>query len=75
MYLPKVKNQPSLAPLSWLYGLGVWARNKMFDWGQKKSTSFEDIVPVICVGNLAVGGTGKTPASRGRAAGRRGRLR
>lgn len=50
-----------LAPFSWLYGLGVWVRNKMFDWGQKKSESFEDIVPVICVGNLAVGGTGKTP--------------
>jgi tetraacyldisaccharide 4'-kinase len=61
VYLPKVKNTKLLAPLSWLYGLGVWWRNKMFDWGQKKSTSFEDIVPVICVGNLAVGGTGKTP--------------
>lgn len=61
MYLPKVKNMKLLAPLSWLYGLGVWWRNKMFDWGQKKSTSFEDIVPIICVGNVAVGGTGKTP--------------
>lgn len=61
MFLPKVNNLTLLAPLSMLYGLGVWVRNKMFDWGQKKSTSFEDIVPVICVGNLAVGGTGKTP--------------
>lgn len=61
MYLPKVNNIQVLAPLSWLYGLGVWVRNKMFDMGQKQSYSFEDHVPVICVGNLAVGGTGKTP--------------
>lgn len=61
MNLPKVKNYTLLAPLSGLYGLGVWVRKKMFDLGQIKSTSFEDVVPVICVGNLAVGGTGKTP--------------
>lgn len=61
MYLPKVNNYTVLAPFAWLYGLGVWVRNKMFDMGQKTSISFEDHVPVICVGNLAVGGTGKTP--------------
>lgn len=61
MYLPKVKKYSILIPFSWLYGLGVWVRNKMFDIGQKKSYSFEDHVSVICVGNLAVGGTGKTP--------------
>lgn len=61
MYLPKVNNYTILAPFAWLYGLGVWVRNKMFDMGQKTSISFEDHVPVICVGNLAVGGTGKTP--------------
>ena len=48
-----------LYPLSWLYGLGVCLRNKLFDWGWLRSKSFD--VPVICVGNLAVGGTGKTP--------------
>ena len=48
-----------LSPLSWLYGLGVGLRNKLFDWGWLRSKSFD--VPVICIGNLAVGGTGKTP--------------
>lgn len=48
-----------LYPFSWLYGMGVCLRNKLFDWGWLRSKSFD--VPVICVGNLAVGGTGKTP--------------
>ena len=50
---------PSLYPASFLYGLGVRFRNQLFDWGWLKSTSFQ--VPVICVGNLSAGGTGKTP--------------
>ena len=61
MYLPKVNTIPLLLPFSWLYGLGVWVRNRMFDTGVKPSESFEDKVAVICIGNLAVGGTGKTP--------------
>ena len=48
-----------LYPVSWLYGTVVIMRNKLFDWGLFRSKSFD--VPVISVGNLAVGGTGKTP--------------
>ncbi len=48
-----------LLPLSWLYGLVVGIRNLMFDYGMLKSQTFK--LPVICVGNLTVGGTGKTP--------------
>ncbi len=48
-----------LRPLSWLYGLGVGLRNMMFNVGVLKSRSFD--VPVISVGNITVGGTGKTP--------------
>ena len=48
-----------LAPLSWLYGLGVFIRHKMFDFGILKSVEFD--IPIVCVGNIAVGGTGKTP--------------
>ena len=45
--------------LSWLYGVVVWFRNKLFDWGVLKSEEFP--IPVISVGNITVGGTGKTP--------------
>lgn len=48
-----------LLPLSWLYGLGTGLRNKLFDWGILKSKQFN--IPVISVGNITVGGTGKTP--------------
>lgn len=51
--------QYALTPLSWLYGFGVYIRNKFFDWGILKETSFN--VPVVGVGNITVGGTGKTP--------------
>ncbi|MEP6677438.1 MAG: tetraacyldisaccharide 4'-kinase [Ferruginibacter sp.] len=48
-----------LFPFSLIYGLVVWIRNYLFDKNIFKSTAFN--FPVICVGNLAVGGTGKTP--------------
>ncbi|GAB6008397.1 tetraacyldisaccharide 4'-kinase [Dysgonomonas reticulitermitis] len=48
-----------LLPLSWLYGFIVYIRNKFFDWGLLKHEEFD--VPVICIGNITVGGTGKTP--------------
>jgi tetraacyldisaccharide 4'-kinase len=50
---------PALRPLAFLYGLGVRLRNRLFDRGILTSKSFD--TPVLCVGNLTVGGTGKTP--------------
>lgn len=54
-----VKINKWLCPVSFLYGMGVSLRNKLFDWGFLQSKSFD--IPIICIGNLAVGGTGKTP--------------
>ncbi len=54
-----VKINPWLTPLSWLYGLGVNIRNFLFDIGVLRQRSFP--LPVISVGNLTVGGSGKTP--------------
>ncbi|WP_294081315.1 tetraacyldisaccharide 4'-kinase [Proteiniphilum sp. UBA5384] len=56
---PFVKIRRSMAPLAWLYGLGVNFRNTLFDKNILKQESFD--IPIICVGNLTVGGTGKTP--------------
>lgn len=46
-------------PLSKLYGFGVGVRNLMFKWQILKQKEFQ--VPVVVVGNIGVGGTGKTP--------------
>ncbi|HHV85308.1 MAG TPA: tetraacyldisaccharide 4'-kinase [Petrimonas sp.] len=55
--LPEIRR--SLLPLSWLYGIGVNIRNRLFDAKILKQHKFD--IPVICVGNITVGGTGKTP--------------
>ena len=54
-----IKINEWMLPLSWLYGLGVRLRNQMFELGILKSRSFD--IPVISVGNITVGGSGKTP--------------
>lgn len=48
-----------LFPFSIVYGFIIWLRNKLFDKNILRSATFN--FPLICVGNLAVGGTGKTP--------------
>jgi len=48
-----------LSPLSWLYGLITATRNAMYDRGVLRA--HRAAVPVVSVGNLTVGGTGKTP--------------
>ncbi|MCM1020792.1 MAG: tetraacyldisaccharide 4'-kinase [Muribaculum sp.] len=48
-----------LKPMSVLYGMAVGLRNRMFEMKLLKEQSFD--VPIVVVGNLAIGGTGKTP--------------
>lgn len=50
-----------LLPFSWLYGTIMALRNKLFDFGVLPSTQYA--LPLISVGNLTVGGTGKTPVT------------
>ena len=46
-------------PITLLYGFVIYLRNALYDWGWLKSETFA--TPLISVGNLSLGGTGKTP--------------
>ncbi|MDO9183571.1 MAG: tetraacyldisaccharide 4'-kinase [Bacteriovorax sp.] len=48
-----------MAPLSWIWGLIYYSRRICYDYGIFRQRSFQ--VPIISVGNLTFGGTGKTP--------------
>ena len=48
-----------LFPLSLVYGIVVFIRNKLYDYNFISSHSFR--IPIIAIGNITVGGTGKTP--------------
>ncbi len=48
-----------LLPLSFIYGSIIAIRNKLFDYGILKTHEFR--IPIISIGNITVGGTGKTP--------------
>lgn len=48
-----------LLPFSLVYGLVVWSRNRLFDLGVFKARPYD--FPMLCVGNIKAGGTGKSP--------------
>jgi hypothetical protein len=51
----------ALAPLSWVFRAVTGVRNALYDVGVLRSHSLG--LPAVSVGNLSVGGTGKTPVS------------
>ena len=55
----QIKINRWLLPFSWLYGLAVIIRNELFELNILKTRRFD--IPVISVGNITVGGAGKTP--------------
>jgi tetraacyldisaccharide 4'-kinase len=61
----------ALMPASWLFGAGVALRGRHFD--DDASAPADAVLPALSVGNLSVGGTGKTPVSAWAAAALRSR--
>lgn len=53
----------ALAPLSWLFGAIVSRRNAGFDARRRNNAIPAAALPALSVGNLTVGGTGKTPVA------------
>ncbi|MGM9841029.1 MAG: tetraacyldisaccharide 4'-kinase, partial [Candidatus Limisoma sp.] len=53
----RITREVILTPLSYIYGAITYVRNKLFDLKILKSEEFD--IPIISIGNLAVGGTGK----------------
>jgi tetraacyldisaccharide 4'-kinase len=51
-----------LAPAEMLFRMAVWLRNRAYDAGVIATTRIE--IPVVSVGNLTIGGAGKTPVAR-----------
>ncbi|MGH2623364.1 MAG: tetraacyldisaccharide 4'-kinase, partial [Sphingobacterium sp.] len=51
-----------LFPITILYSLGIWVRNKLYDLRVFSSKSFN--VNTIVIGNLAIGGAGKSPITQ-----------
>ena len=50
---------PFTFPLSLVYGSIIWIRNKLYDLDWVSSSAFD--IPIISVGNITTGGSGKTP--------------
>lgn len=59
MNIKKITQAVLLSPFTLLYAIGLMLRNSLYDLRILRSVSYD--VPIIVVGNLSVGGTGKTP--------------
>lgn len=59
MMSSKFKPRWYLYPFAWVFGGVAWLRRRLYRWGILKA--YQPDIPVVCVGNIAIGGTGKTP--------------